>query len=529
MEEQDPIVASNISDDHLGMVMKLEQTNKRQNECPELAGHEDECIDSTTNKSPIELAMEQVKQSQEQQKEVLERLMKSGIISKNSMDPSIMDQAVTTSNNQEQQKELMMKRDPSAKSVSFKFSDDEHSDSSSLQQEEIPTETRLQRDPSGEVVKIRLQQQLNPEVVEVISEQPTNLSDTSKPESIEESSMVDPKKKNPRNYKPKKTKKVKKVKKKKKKAANKVLEQQAKKTSQSSSEDQPNSGTLQIPTDVASKRPPRPTKLRIQHGEKVWLAKGYKAVEPVPETTYFPHLMAQHNNDDVKEDVVGGDEGKRRVVSICIPCFNEEGSALKRTIQSLQKSYLPPGFVLEILVVMDGTKQIDSTMAKYLHTLFGFSISENDVRKNPFCTFPSAQTIIVENVSNGDIRDSLTLLIKRNNKRKVNSQKWWLYGHAKDVGAEFAFATDCGIVFDSKCLLLMLERMIRQPNCSGLTGYQRVMPSLMQGDGSFELCADPLGYFLRQLQSYDFEVRMYASLMISSSIPNVPNLTVQFR
>lgn len=49
--------------------------------------------------------------------------------------------------------------------------------------------------------------------------------------------------------------------------------------------------------------------------------------------------------------------------------------------------------------------------------------------------------------------------------------------------------------------------MIRQPNCHALTGYQRVMPAQMQGDGTFEICADPMGFFLRQLQSYDFEVR----------------------
>ena len=145
-------------------------------------------------------------------------------------------------------------------------------------------------------------------------------------------------------------------------------------------------------------------------------------------------------------------------------------------------------------------------MVKYLQKIFGIVVSEDDPRKNPFVTFPEAQTIVVENVSNGDAREPLTLVIKRTNKRKVNSQKWWLYGHARDVGAEFVFATDCGIVFDRKCILILLERMMRQPNCQGLTGYQRVMPAQMQGDSSFEPCVDPMGFFLRQLQSFDFEV-----------------------
>ena len=163
---------------------------------------------------------------------------------------------------------------------------------------------------------------------------------------------------------------------------------------------------------------------------------------------------------------------------------------------------------MEILVAMDGTRQIDPSMATYLQTLFGISVESDDPKQNPFVTFPTAQTVVVENVSSGESRDPISLLIKRDNKRKVNSQRWWIYGHARDAQSEFVFATDCGIVFDQKCLLLLLERMIRQPNCNGLTGYQRVMPAQMQGDGSFEIVADPMGFFLRQLQSYDFEVRL---------------------
>jgi len=207
---------------------------------------------------------------------------------------------------------------------------------------------------------------------------------------------------------------------------------------------------------------PRATRLRIQSGDKVWVAKGYKAIEPPSSSRhYFANLAALYGEmDDLGKDSDHSNSVKKRILSVCIPCFNEEASALQRTIRSLRRAYLPPGVIMEILVVVDGKQQISPSMAKYLRQLFGISVDADDQQKNPFVTFPNSQTIIVENVSNGNIREPVTLLIKRTNKRKVNSQKWWLYGHAKDVRAEFVFATDCGIVFDRKCILLLIERYV---------------------------------------------------------------------
>lgn len=279
------------------------------------------------------------------------------------------------------------------------------------------------------------------------------------------------------------------------------------------------------------RREPKPLRLRIQRGGKSWIAKGYKAIAPKSdgEKIYFPTLNARYKElMDVPESAnAGTNQLPPRVVSVCIPCFNEDADALKRTIESLQRSYLPRGIRLEIVVAMDGTKQISESMAEYLQLLFGISVTEDDGRKNPFVTFPSAQTVIVEQTAGvsgkstlsvnqpvagtsakNNQNSNLSLIIKRTNKRKVNSQRWWLFAHAKDTQCEFAFATDCGIVFDKKCLLLLLERMDREPEISGLTGYQKVMTAQMQGDSKWELFSDPMGFFLRQLQSYDFEVRI---------------------
>lgn len=269
-------------------------------------------------------------------------------------------------------------------------------------------------------------------------------------------------------------------------------------------------------------RQPQAARLRIHRGNHSWVAKGYNAVVPKQSTPdreriYFPTLSARYN-ELLLDSPTCPNRQPLRVVSVCIPCFNEEADSLKRTIDSLHKQRLPRGFVIEVVVAMDGTGQISKSMSEYLQMLFGINLFETDARKNPFVTFPSAQTVVVEQTSDLGIDNtadllrkkkaaiSLSLVIKRTNKRKVNSQRWWLHAHAKDTQCEFAFATDCGIVFDPKCLALLLDRMDREPGLSGLTGYQRVMPAPMQGDGNFECFRDPWGFFLRNIQSFDFEV-----------------------
>ena len=270
-------------------------------------------------------------------------------------------------------------------------------------------------------------------------------------------------------------------------------------------------------------RRPQASRLRIHRGNHSWVAKGYNAVAPKQSTSdreriYFPTLSARYNELLLDPQTSSTTRQPLRVVSVCIPCFNEEAESLKRSIDSLHKQKLPKGFVIEVVVAMDGTAQISKSMGEYLQMLFGINVFDTDARKNPFITFSSAQTVVVEQTSDLGIDNmadllrkkkaaiSLSLVIKRTNKRKVNSQRWWLHAHAKDTKCEFAFATDCGIVFDPECLALLLDRMDREPGLSGLTGYQRVMPAQMQGDGRFECFRDPWGFFLRNIQSFDFEV-----------------------
>jgi cellulose synthase/poly-beta-1,6-N-acetylglucosamine synthase-like glycosyltransferase len=239
-----------------------------------------------------------------------------------------------------------------------------------------------------------------------------------------------------------------------------------------------------------------------------WLIQGFEETEPRPGKIYFPVVASKCQH---MRSVLSPTERPYRFISLFIPCYNEEASALKRTIKSLKALSLRQDVVLEVLVAMDGIDQMASSMRAYITELFGISTEENSVN-NPFVKRPEANTVIVEpaldeSIGSSSSRVQLSLVIKRTNRRKVNSQMWWLRGHAKEIQCEFAFGTDCGIIFEKKNLSMMLERLDSDKSLSAVSGYLRVMSSAMQSDGPLELCTNPLGWFLRQLQSYDIEVR----------------------
>lgn len=255
--------------------------------------------------------------------------------------------------------------------------------------------------------------------------------------------------------------------------------------------------------------PNRVPTLSITRGQKSWIARGHKEAFPIGGKIYFPSLSARYQELDEAIDMTGTHTKnpiRKRIISVCIPCYNEEAEALKRSIYALRKQDLPKNVKLEILVAVDGVVQITESMAIYLSELFGISF-ERHHKSNPIERVRNCNVVIVESTSSTDeFGGRLSLVLKRKNKRKINSQAWWLRSHAKDMQCEFALATDCGIVFEPNCLALLIKRMDNDLKVAGLTGYQRVMPAEMQGDGRFELFHDPLGSLLRMLQSYDFEV-----------------------
>jgi cellulose synthase/poly-beta-1,6-N-acetylglucosamine synthase-like glycosyltransferase len=242
------------------------------------------------------------------------------------------------------------------------------------------------------------------------------------------------------------------------------------------------------------------------HGESSQcLVRGVRETMPLHEATYFPVAFSKYEST------------KNTTISVCIPCFNEDAEALKRTLKSLRAQTLPEQHVLEVLVVIDGIEKMSESMRVYIQSIFGLSICIADAddsgkTQDPFKRLPFAETVIVEPL-NDMVEDmyragfgSISLVLKKHNQRKVNSHMWWLGGHAKDLACEFAMATDCGIIFEPTAVSRLLARLEQDQGLVAVKGFQRVMTSTMQGDGSMELLTDPLGYALRQIQRFDFEV-----------------------
>jgi cellulose synthase/poly-beta-1,6-N-acetylglucosamine synthase-like glycosyltransferase len=112
----------------------------------------------------------------------------------------------------------------------------------------------------------------------------------------------------------------------------------------------------------------------------------------------------------------------------------------------------------------------------------------------------AASAQVTQNTTHTGTIASLSLVLKRENHGKANSHMWWIGAHSPACSSEFAFGTDCGIVFSDELLFALIDRLDNNDVLSAVTGYQRTMSSEMQGDGKWELFSDPSGYFLRQLQ-----------------------------
>jgi len=271
-----------------------------------------------------------------------------------------------------------------------------------------------------------------------------------------------------------------------------------------------------------------------RNGESLqYLVHGVGDTVPRHEDTYFPVAFSKYkSNCEVelgrKVSATKTTKGPT-VISVCIPCFNEDANALERTLDSLRSQILPAQHVMEVLVIMDGIEKMSESMRVYIQSIFGLSIcmaddDDSGTTKDPFKILPSAATVIVEPVDDR-VEDedrygfgSISLVLKKYNQRKVNSHMWWLGGHAKDLGCEFALATDCGIIFESTAVGHLIARLEEDQGLAAVTGFQRVMTATMQGDGSIELLTDPIGYALRQIQRFDFEVRFRHVIMASGSM-----------
>jgi cellulose synthase/poly-beta-1,6-N-acetylglucosamine synthase-like glycosyltransferase len=268
-----------------------------------------------------------------------------------------------------------------------------------------------------------------------------------------------------------------------------------------------------VPIDVGS--------YEIHFGNTTWMLTGVSSCEPDPDFVYFPGLAWSATDPTSPPN--------DNIISAIIPCYNEEGVDLERTIRGLSRQIMPEGWRIEVVIVMDGVGAMTDSMSKYLAQIFGIHFKPEDRDQDPFLNpydpflvLPQAETIIVQPLNKEAAYTRLpviqgtvggfSLVVKKENRRKANSQQWWLGPHSTAMGCKYALATDCGTYFERKTVKRLIERLDDDICTHAVTGTQQTMPSDIQGDGNFEYCHHPFNFVLRMLQRFEFEVCIMCSV-----------------
>jgi hypothetical protein len=69
----------------------------------------------------------------------------------------------------------------------------------------------------------------------------------------------------------------------------------------------------------------------------------------------------------------------------------------------------------------------------------------------------------------------ITLLVKRDNRRKHNSLQWYLRSFVDSYHPVYLFSTDCGTVFNKDCLLELIVELDENKQVVAVCGRQKLM------------------------------------------------------
>jgi cellulose synthase/poly-beta-1,6-N-acetylglucosamine synthase-like glycosyltransferase len=117
----------------------------------------------------------------------------------------------------------------------------------------------------------------------------------------------------------------------------------------------------------------------------------------------------------------------------------------------------------------------------------------------------------------------LSVLIKRDNRRKHNSHYWFLHeaGFASAYNSDFVFLTDCGTLYDRHCLFHLFLALWTHPSWTAVSGRPRVMSAEQQGSHGESFWSR--GW--RAAQRFDFEAStssFTAAFALGGMLPVIP-------
>ena len=96
----------------------------------------------------------------------------------------------------------------------------------------------------------------------------------------------------------------------------------------------------------------------------------------------------------------------------------------------------------------------------------------------------SHETCVVNKRAHGG--HLLSLILKRHNQKKINSHEWGFRAFAQISQCSYLLTSDCGTLFDPKCVRHLFDYMEANEGAVACTGRQRVMSSLQQAEPSME-------------------------------------------
>lgn len=219
-------------------------------------------------------------------------------------------------------------------------------------------------------------------------------------------------------------------------------------------------------------------------------------------------------------------------VTVLIPMYNETTKEFKRTLQDLHECIAEMNKIggghVHILVILDGWKVTHPTIKEYLKEMYPQVSAEIDNIGNENNPNP-VETYVLQKLSGDeatyvkiDEHKSLkiSVMIKLDNRRKHNSHAWFLETFAQEMESDFTFLTDCGTRFEPKCLINLYRGISNDPNCSAISGRQRVMSTTQQ-----ESVDNFRGFMYRSMQRFDYEASLASyvgAFSIFGMLPVIP-------
>lgn len=201
-----------------------------------------------------------------------------------------------------------------------------------------------------------------------------------------------------------------------------------------------------------------------------------------------------------------GEAGEPVPLGVVLALYSEEAVELWHTLHDLavMEQRLEGRYALDVCIVQDGWGAAPTSLKEYLRALFPCDAFD-EIESGP-ADHDDPVTCIMHHAPSGrsaarkglvkfnappgtrgageesGLALKITLVVKRENRRKANSHVWFFHEHgfANSCGAELLLLTDTGTRFDAACLRHLTTYMEMYPHATVCTGRMRIMSRAQQ-------------------------------------------------